>query len=638
MFTRKSKLRDLYDHPLGYDVISKILLQSGLPRRLVFNPLTGNISLGRLDKLAGKKLGTGFFDALLALLNQAPDTLGHEPRRETSRIWWKEAVFYQIYPRSFMDGNGDGIGDLPGLLSRLDYLKALGIDALWLSPIYDSPGDDNGYDIRDYHSIDPQFGTMEDFDTLLKEVHDRGMRLVMDLVVNHTSDEHPWFKAALRSPASAYRDYYFLHEKPNNWTSFFGGSAWNEYSAQQSWGLHLFSKKQMDLNWDNPQLRQDVYGMIRWWLEKGVDGFRLDVINYISKTRTADGKLPDGNGFIGILMGFTGIEHYFYGPNLHRYLQEMQREAFAPYKAFSVGETPGIGMKTGKLLTDESRGELDMIFSFDHLETSGHARFDRYEYDLNYYKSYIMDWMEHYADTSWMALFFDNHDNPRMVSKVDHSHQYRFELAKMLAIVQLTLKGTPFLFQGQELGMINKDYKDIGDFRDVESLNKYRELSADMPEEEAFLHILAGSRDHARAPMQWSAIGGFSDAVPWIGGDGDELNCNAEAQADEPGSVLAFYREMIGLRKKNNLLVYGDIRFFHKNRRDILSYSRSLDGETYWIICNLSRHVKKCPASLSGQQGAGNQKQELVLSNYQAATGNLQAYEGRIYRIIRRIQ
>lgn len=647
MFTLKSSLRDLYKHPLGYDVICKILLQAGLSRRLIFNPLMGNISLGLLNNLAGKKLGGEFFKALLTLLNQSPDTLEHDSQerdasRDTAPAWWKEAVFYQIYPRSFMDGNGDGIGDLPGILSRLDYLKTLGVDALWLSPIYDSPGDDNGYDIRDYHKIDAQFGTMEDFDTLLKGVHARGMRLVMDLVVNHTSDEHPWFKDALSSPASTCRNYYFLYDKPNNWTSFFSGSAWNEYPEQKLWGLHLFSKKQMDLNWDNPQLRQDVYGMIRWWLEKGVDGFRLDVINYISKARAADQTLPDGDGFIGKLMGFTGIEHYFYGPNLHRYLQEMQQEAFAPYQAFSVGETPGIGMKTGKLLTDESRRELDMIFSFDHLETSGHVRFDQYEYDLNYYKAYIIDWMEHYADTSWMALFFDNHDNPRMVSKVDHSHQYRQEVAKMLAIVQLTLKGTPFLFQGQELGMINKDYKDIRDFRDVESLNKYRELSAAMPEEEAFRHILAGSRDHARAPMQWTSApgGGFSTAAPWIESDGDELYCNAEAQSAEPGSVLSFYREMIGIRKKYEALVYGDIQFFHRKKKDILSYSRSLNGETYWIICNLSRHEKNGPQGLPGQGSAGNQKQELLLGNYPETagkpnpSGRLRAYEGKIYRIL----
>lgn len=643
MYTLKSKLRDLYRHPVGYDVINKILLQAGLSKGLIENPVIGALPLSFLNRIAGKKLGNGFFDALLALLNQSNDRLDpySSKDKKITPTWWKEAVFYQIYPRSFMDGNGDGVGDLPGIISKLDYLKELGVDALWLSPIYDSPGDDNGYDIRDYQKIDSQFGTMEDFDLLLTELHARNMRLVMDLVVNHTSDEHHWFKEALKSSESTYRDYYFLRKEPNNWTSFFSGSAWNHYPEEDLWGLHLFSKKQMDLNWENPKLRQDIYQMIRWWLEKGVDGFRLDVINYISK----ETGLPDGDSFIGNLMGFTGIEHYFYGPKLHNHLQEIQKEAFTPYQAFSVGETPGIGMKMGKLLTDDSRGELNMMFSFDHLETSGHARFDQYEYDLNYYKSYIMDWMENFADTSWMSLFYDNHDNPRMLSKVDHTHTHRQELAKMLAMIQMTLKGTPFLYQGQELGMINKDFHEISNFRDVESINKYKELCEKMPKEEAFLQILAGSRDHARTPMQWSAKPGcgFSNAVPWIDSDGDELVCNAEIQMQDSESVLSFYRDLIALRRKTPALIYGDIEFTHKKRKDILIYTRYLEGETYLIICNLSNDEQKLPGnvpvseSLEGLESlsaSADERKGLVLCNYPAKVmKSLRAYEGRVYRI-----
>lgn len=685
-FTLKSRLKDLYRHPVGHDVIDKIMLQAGIPRRLIQNPMVMSLSLSLLRKLAGKRLGDGFFEALLALLNQSPDTLAaadtstapepsstatvpsmavadtltassapstisfDAPSTAAEDDWWKTAVFYQIYPRSFMDGNNDGIGDLAGIIAKLDYLKELGIDAVWLSPIYDSPGDDNGYDIRDYHQIDPQFGTMADFDAMLHAIHSRGMRLVMDLVVNHTSDEHPWFREALGSPDTARRDYYFLRPEPNNWTSFFSGTAWNEYPEAGLWGLHLFSQKQMDLNWDHPQMRQDLYAMIRWWLEKGVDGFRLDVINYISKkdSRQNGSGLPNGQSFIGELMGFTGIEHYFYGPRLHEYLKEMQREAFAPFKAFSVGETPGIGMEMGKLLTDRRRGELDMIFSFDHLETAGHARFDIYEYDLNYYKAYIINWMEHYANTSWMSLFYDNHDNPRMVSKVDHTHRHRQELATMLAMIQMTLKGTPFLFQGQELGMINQDFKDIKAFRDVESLNKYQELCEKMAPAEAFRHILAGSRDHARTPMPWSAApgGGFTQAVPWIDSDGDEKICNAADQSARTDSCLAFYRRLIALRRKTPALRHGDITFSFKKKRDFFTYTRHYKNETYLMVFNLGTSADKLPnrifSCFTPNEGPENTRRHtvknggLILSNYAdtlPASRYLQAYEGRIYRI-----
>lgn len=622
MYTFKSKLRDLYRNPAGHDIICKVLLQMGLSEKLIANPVVGSLPLSFLKRLAGKRLGEGFFDTLLSLLNQCPEAI--LPNHQANApAWWKAAVFYQIYPKSFKDTDGDGIGDLAGILSKLDYLEMLGVDALWLCPIYDSPGDDNGYDIRNYQAIDPVFGTMADFDALLAALHKRGMRLIMDLVVNHTSDEHDWFTQALQNPSSPYRDYYFLRDHTNNWTSFFSGSAWNAYTEQQQYALHLFSKKQMDLNWDNANMRQDIYQMIRWWLGKGVDGFRLDVINYISKAK----GLPDGDAFIGSLMGFTGIEHYFHGSRLHHYLAEMRQQAFDPFEAFSVGETPGIGREVGKLLTSPIRGELDMIFSFDHLETSGHERFDIYEYDLNYYKKYITDWMEHYTDTSWMSLFYDNHDNPRMLSKIDHSHKYREPLAKLLAVIQMTLKGTPFLYQGQELGMINQDFRSIHDLRDVESLNKYDELCMSMSHEEAFRRILAGSRDHARTPMQWNSQDGcgFTDGTPWILSQGDQQQCNAEQQMDQKDSVLHFYRQLIALRKKNkSVLVYGSIRFLEKQRKNLLIYQRKGRAKQYLIICNLSAEAQKPPKNIKGQ---------LVLSSYRTIKTTLKPYEARIYKV-----
>ncbi len=373
--TYDSTVGELYASPVGHDALARVLLQLGLPEKTVTNRAVSGIKLRTFAGLTKKRFGTDFFDSLLHLVNSEKE-IPYASKEAVTPRWWKEAVFYQIYPRSFCDSNGDGIGDLKGIIRKLPYLKKLGVDALWLSPVYDSPNDDNGYDIRDYDKIMEEFGSMEDFETLLSEVHSRGMRLIMDLVINHTSDEHEWYRQA-KNPDSPYRDYYFFrkddgsHTPPNNWTSFFSGPAWKYEKDSESWALHLFSKKQMDLNWENPKLREDVIAMINRWLDKGVDGFRMDVINYISKE---DG-LPDGNETIGSLMGFTGIEHYYYGPKLHQYLREIRERAFAPHDSFSVGETPGPGMKMCQLLTGEERRELDMVFSFDHLETPGHVRF-----------------------------------------------------------------------------------------------------------------------------------------------------------------------------------------------------------------------------------------------------------------------
>ena len=403
MLTLDDKVKDLYKNPVGHDIIEKLLLTMGKSSFLVTNPIVSNMKLETLVKLAGDKISYEFAEKVMELVN-AEEDIPVMQRGKISKRWWKEAVFYQIYPRSFLDTNGDGIGDLRGIIEKVDYLKDLGVDAIWLSPVYDSPNDDNGYDIRDYRKIMAEFGTMEDFDELLNKLHERDMKLIMDLVVNHTSDEHQWFKEALRDENSKYRDYYFFRKGtktengknllPNNWRSFFAGSAWNYYKNEDTWALHLFSKKQMDLNWDNENLRNDVIDMINWWLDKGVDGFRMDVISLISKKP----GLPEGDEKIGEMMGITGIENYYYGPHLHEYLREIRARAFEPHRAFSVGETPGLGMEMCKLVTGEERKELDMVFCFDHLETPGHGKYEDYEYDLNYFRDFIINWTENYGD------------------------------------------------------------------------------------------------------------------------------------------------------------------------------------------------------------------------------------------------
>lgn len=620
-----SKLKDLYKNPVGHDVIKKILLQMNIKETVIMNPLISNLKLKTLSKLTKKKLGDDFFFVLLKLLNSEKNASAVY-NGKIKEVWWKEAVFYQIYPRSFMDGNNDGIGDLQGIISKLDYLKNLGVDVLWLSPVYDSPNDDNGYDIRDYYQIMKEFGSMNDFEQLLDEVHNRGMRLIMDLVVNHTSDEHAWFQDAIHNPESKYKDYYHFQKsvkgnEPNNWTSFFSGPAWNYYESIDKWALHLFSEKQVDLNWDCEELRQEIITMIRWWLEKGVDGFRMDVINYISK----EPGLPEGNKAIGSLMGFYGIEHYFYGPNLHKYLKEIKEKAFVPYNAFTVGEMPGIGMELGKLLTGDDRGELDMFFSFDHLEIPGKVRFDEYKYDLNYWKQYLMEWTMNYGNHCWMALFYNNHDNPRFLSKVNSDAKYRELLAKLLAVIQFTSKGTPFIFQGDEIGAINKSFQSIDEIRDIESINLYHKLRKDMDEKEAFQKILVGTRDHARTPMQWSSElqGGFTTDIPWIKGDTDYNTCNVEQQLRQSTSVYQFYKALIALRKSKKVFIYGNVIFIKSQQKNYFSYKRVLDSEEYYVECNLTSVSRKRIQSIVNYK--------LILSNYQNPEQGLRPYEANIY-------
>ncbi len=569
--TMNSKIKDVYENPIGHDILKKVLMQVGLNDSFINNILVSNLTLKRIKPLTKKVLDDGFWDALLVLVNM--DT-GEEAPLNTplTKKWWKESVFYQIYPRTFCDSNGDGIGDIQGIISKLDYLKELGVDALWLSPIYDSPMADNGYDIRDYRAINPDFGTMEDFDQLLKEVHQRDMRLIMDLVVNHTSDEHPWFQSAISDENSQYRDYYFIRDKDhlNNWTSFFSGLAWDEYT-KDTYALHLFAKKQPDLNWDNPNVRSDVADMVNWWLEKGVDGFRLDVINYISKEE----GLPQGNESVGNLMGYTGIEHYYYGPHLHEYLHELHENAFAKHDAFSVGETPGLGLKMSRRVTGEERKELDMVFSFDHLETPGHVRWDDYRYDLNYFRDYMIEWMNEYGNNCWMSLFYNNHDNPRMVSKIDPTGTYRKEIEELLCVMQMSLKGTPFIYQGDEMGLTNYPFRSIDEMNDIESINYYKQLQDEgKTKDEAWNTILAGSRDHVRLPLPW--------------------NENAKQEVDL--DITNIYQEMIKLRRSEKVLLYGDFIVLNKKKNRFV-YERKDENTSIIVDCNLS-HKTVQPYSL----------------------------------------
>lgn len=617
----QSKIKDLLDLPIGHDVMVRLLLQTGLPFSLLKNPAFLNLRIKTIAKLTKKKLPLSFFRAVIQLVNSELEQPleDNPPIRKT---WWKQAVFYQIYPRSFKDSNDDGIGDINGIISKLDVLQDLGVDCIWLSPIYDSPNDDNGYDIRDYHMIMAEFGTMDDFDRLLEELKVRDMKIIMDLVVNHTSDEHPWFKAALAGDKEK-QAYYFFRNKPNNWTSFFSGSAWKYFEEIDQYALKLFSSKQFDLNWDNPKVRSEVVDIVNFWLKKGVDGFRMDVVNYISKAP----NLPDGHPTIGELIGFTGMEHYFYGPNLANYLSELYKNTYQLYDGFSVGETPGLGTQLTKLLTKDYDKIMDLTFSFDHLETPGKVRFDNYRYDLNFYKYYLIENQRSFGNHYWMSLFVDNHDNPRFISKIDPSHRYRDALAKAINLILLTLRGTPFLYQGQEIGMTNNDFQSMTDFRDVESINKYQELiQQGHTEFEAFDTILAGSRDHSRTPMQWNSLrfAGFSNHQPWIVGYQDIQSTNISAQQHEEDSIYTFTKRLIALRKEELTLVYGDVEFLFEKTKDYFVYRRIDEFDEFLIEVNLSDTYIK---PLLNTQGF-----ELVLSNITSQEHRLAPYQANLYR------
>ena len=625
MITKETRVGDLLENPIARDVLAQMVQYAGVKESVLINPITKGLRLSSIPKFVGKAVPAvgQAIDTMIDLFNQEEGTKPVE--KSNDAYWWKEAIIYQVYPRSFKDGNNDGIGDLRGIIEKLDYLHELGVTALWLSPIFDSPNDDNGYDVRDYRAIMTEFGTMADAEELISELHKRDMRIILDIVVNHTSDEHEWFIDSVQNPQGKHGDYYIWRRgkgvlPPNNWTSFFSGPAWEKVDGRDEYYLHLFSKKQPDLNWENPAVRDDVCGIIDFWREKGVDGFRLDVINYISKT-----SLEDGSETLSALLEFTGIEHYFYGKRLHEYLRELRKRAFLD--AFTVGETPGTGPEMNKLLSADARGELNTVFSFDHLENLGKNRFDNYRYNLNHLKRCFLKLEGAYADYAWPSIFVENHDNPRMVSKIDPREEYRDFIAKLLAVVLLTARGTVFLYQGQELGAANVEFKDLSELRDIESLNKYESLieSGAMPEA-AWKTVLCGTRDHARTPMQWTSgtYGGFSDHEPWIR-VGDKDVCNAETEMQEETSVWHAYQSLIALRKAHPALVYGSFEPKEAAKEDVFCYYRDDGDERFYIEINLcARNIK---------QPHVKEKLELLYSNYMAQGDGLQPYEANVYRI-----
>lgn len=512
-----------------------------------------------------------------------------------SRTWWKEAVVYQIYPRSFMDSNGDGIGDLQGIISRLDYLKYLGIDVIWMSPVYKSPNDDNGYDISDYRAIMDEFGTMDDFDELLAKAHERGIRIVMDLVVNHTSDEHKWFMESRKSVDNEYRDYYIWREgkdsqtPPNNWGSCFGGPAWQYDEATDMYYLHLFSKKQPDLNWDNPKVRQEVFDMMTWWCNKGIDGFRMDVISMISKTK----EMPDGEG--NGLYGDFG-PYCVHGPNVHKYLQEMNEKVLSKYDIMTVGETAGVTTELAKQYAGENTHELDMVFQFEHVEGDGkYGKWTDEKLPLTTLKKTLSRWQIDLYGQAWNSLFWDNHDQPRAVSRFgDDRPQYREISAKMLATCLHMLQGTPYIYQGEELGMTNYPFQSPEDFRDIESINAYKEWCADgsLSHEVFWPCITFKSRDNARTPVQWddSAQAGFTTGTPWIAVNPNYKEINAKAQTADPDSVFHYYKKLIALRKENPVMVYGKYELLLPDSEELFVYTRALEQEKLLVVCSFCDH------------------------------------------------
>jgi oligo-1,6-glucosidase len=517
-----------------------------------------------------------------------------------SSEWWKRAVVYQVYPRSFQDSDGDGVGDLRGILQRLDHLERLGIDVIWLSPIYRSPHADNGYDISDYQEIDPAFGTLADFTELLTAVHARGMKLVMDLVVNHTSDEHPWFLESRASRHSPKRDWYWWRParpgnepgrppaEPTNWESFFSGSTWTLDEHTGEYYLHLFASKQPDLNWDNPEVREAIYAMMRWWLDRGVDGFRMDVINLISKhPDLPDGQVADGKGY------GDGFPHYSAGPRLHDYIQEMRREVFDGRGAlFTVGETPGVTTAEAALFSDPARRELDMVFQFDHVSLDhGDGKFRPRPLEAGELAESFTVWQHALADVGWNSLYLSNHDQPRPVSRFGDAGQWWRESATALATILHLQRGTPYIYQGEELGMTNAPFDQIDDYRDVESLNHFAEA---VRRGEAPAAVMAGlmamSRDHARTPVQWDATthAGFTDGVPWIRVNPNHLYINAAAQYDDPTSVFAHYRALTDLRHRLPVVADGDFARLDAGHPAVFAFHRTLDTEQMLVIANLS--------------------------------------------------
>lgn len=550
-------------------------------------------------------------------------------------------MVYQIYPRSFMDSNGDGIGDLKGITSKLDYLKELGIDVIWLSPVYKSPNDDNGYDISDYQDIMTEFGTMSDFDVMLAEAHKREIKIMMDLVVNHSSNEHPWFIEAKKSKDTPCRDYYIWRQVtrdgdlPNNWGACFGGPVWEYDETTDSYYLHLFSRKQPDLNWENPGLRREVYNLMTYWLEKGVDGFRMDVINFISKVE----GLPDGEKKEGYTFG-DGSPYYLNGPKIHDYLQEMNQEVLSKYDIITVGEMPGVNIEQAKLYTGVHRNELNMVFHFEHVSL-GDGKLGKWspgEWKLTELKAIFSRWQYGLKEDGWNSLYWSNHDQPRAVSRFGNNNRdYRELSAKMLATCLHMHQGTPYIYQGEEIGMTNVSFGNISDYRDIETLNAYRDLveEGELSREEMMEAIYQRSRDNARTPVQWSddANGGFSNGTPWISVNPNYREINAERAVNDPDSIFHYYKKLIQLRKKHEIIVYGSYNMLMEENEQIYAFTRTFGNQKLLVICNFSEHRPTFELS----EPISFSSKELLISNYDVngeediKNFTLRPYEARVY-------
>ena len=546
------------------------------------------------------------------------------------KAWWKEAVVYQIYPRSFCDSNGDGIGDLNGITSKLDYLKELGIDVIWLSPVYKSPNDDNGYDISDYEDIMTEFGTMDDFDKMLAAAHERGIKIVMDLVVNHTSDEHPWFVESRSSKDNEKRDYYIWKEgkdgkEPTNWGSAFSGPAWKYDEKTDMYYLHLFSVKQPDLNWENPKVRKEVFDMMTRWCEKGIDGFRMDVISLISKPEGyPDAKVVGLYGDMGICAN---------GPKVHDYLKEMNEKVLSKFDIMTVGETAGVTLEEAKKYANTDGSELNMVFQFEHMDLDGGEKFkwSTKPMPLVPLKENLSKWQKGLDGVAWNSLYFCNHDQPRIVSRLgDESDAYRELSAKCIATCLHMMQGTPYVYQGEELGMTNTVFNSVDDFRDLESINAYRELveSGLYTDEDMFPKIAHKSRDNARTPMQWDASenAGFTTGTPWIAVNPNYKKINVADQLKREDSVFHYYQKLIRLRKENEIIVYGNYELLLPEDENIFAYVRTLDNQKLLVVCNFSKSEQKF--DFSGYENA-----KVLISNYNRDAGEdgiLKPYEATV--------
>ena len=544
----------------------------------------------------------------------------------TQKKWWKEAVIYQLYPRSFKDMDGDGIGDLKGIISELDYLKSLGIDAIWLNPIYGSPNDDNGYDVSDYRDIMKDFGTMEDFDALLKGMHERGIKLVMDLVVNHSSDEHKWFKEAKSSRNNPYRNYYHWWDaergKPNYRYSLFDihKDAWKLDTPTNSYYLHYFSRKQPDLNWENPKLRQEVYDIMKFWLDKGIDGFRMDAFQFCAKDTT----FPVFNG----LNDKTFIQYYAMQPPIHDYLKEMNKEVLSKYDVMSVAEGAGKNFQDAHDLVDEDRNELNMAYAFDAVDVATDSN-----YSVVKLKKIFSDWDSVFAEKGWLSIFLANHDQARMVTRFASDRpEFRELSSKMLNTFILSMRGTPYCYYGDELGMVNIRFNKIEDYNDMPTLNEYKYLVETGGNIEKFLKMKQYScRDNGRTPMQWNATtnAGFTTGKPWLKVNPNYVTINKEAQDKDPNSCLNYFRKMIQLRKSNEALVYGKYTLLDKNNPTVYAYTREWNGKKFLVLLNFSEQ------NATYSVGIDLSKAEVKIHNYEDAgkAGMLRPFEAVVYDV-----